>query len=110
MTDEKDERIEKLHPSVRQVLQFFKYKHLTEELRDVSAKCAELANCMANSLPQNQELTVGLRKLLEAKDCFVRAALSGSTIGPSPKPKRTFPSLTAATMELSDGPSVVDGV
>lgn len=28
-----------------------------------------------NTLPDGPELTAGLRKLLEAKDCFVRAAL-----------------------------------
>lgn len=30
---------------------------------------------MINALPDGTELAVGLRKLLEAKDCFVRAAL-----------------------------------
>jgi hypothetical protein len=30
---------------------------------------------MVDHLPDGPELTVGLRKLLEAKDCFVRAAL-----------------------------------
>ena len=30
---------------------------------------------LAQDLPESPEVTVGLRKLLEAKDCFVRAAL-----------------------------------
>jgi hypothetical protein len=30
---------------------------------------------MAESLPDGPELAAGLRKLLEAKDCFVRASL-----------------------------------
>ncbi|PRY56421.1 hypothetical protein B0I28_10970 [Glycomyces artemisiae] len=30
---------------------------------------------MIAALPDGPELTAGLRKLLEAKDCFVRAAL-----------------------------------
>jgi hypothetical protein len=30
---------------------------------------------MADTLPEGAELTAGLRKLLEAKDCFVRSAL-----------------------------------
>lgn len=30
---------------------------------------------MVDQLPDGPELTAGLRKLLEAKDCFVRAAL-----------------------------------
>lgn len=47
-------KTEELHPSVKQVLQHFKYKHLPEELREVSSRCAELADCMANNLPQGQ--------------------------------------------------------
>lgn len=35
----------------------------------------QLAYLAASSLPKGPELTAGLRKLLEAKDCFVRAAL-----------------------------------
>jgi hypothetical protein len=34
-----------------------------------------LAEAMIVELPDGPELTAGLRKLLEAKDCFVRAAL-----------------------------------
>ena len=58
------------------VLQFFTYAHLPEHLQVVSRPCAELAHEMVTNLPLNQELTVGLRKLLEAKDAFVRASLS----------------------------------
>lgn len=65
-----------MHPSTEAVLRFFSYDHLPEgELRDTSQACAELAQDMVDSLPPGAELTVGLRKLLEAKDCFVRAAL-----------------------------------
>jgi hypothetical protein len=34
-----------------------------------------LAAQLVRQLPDGPELTAGLRKLLEAKDCFVRAAL-----------------------------------
>ena len=57
------------------LLQFFSYSHLPKELQDTSAACYHLAEAMLRSLPHNAELTVGLRKLLEAKDCFVRAQL-----------------------------------
>ena len=67
-----------MHPSVERLMQFFAYEHLPENLRQVSQPCAQLAIDMATGLPQNQELTVGLRKLLEAKDCFVRAQLDKS--------------------------------
>jgi hypothetical protein len=64
-----------IHPACRQVLQYFEYKHLPEHLQEVSKACYDLAWQMAFTSPQNPELTVGLRKLLEAKDCFVRARL-----------------------------------
>lgn len=63
-----------LHPATAQVLRFFAYEHLPEHLRDVSKPFCVLAHELASSL-QGPELTVALRKLLEAKDCAVRAAL-----------------------------------
>jgi len=62
-----------MHPATEHIMQFFKYVHLQE----ISKPAALLAEKMAESLPQNPELTAGLRKLLEAKDCFVRAKLAG---------------------------------
>ena len=63
------------HPSVSQILQYFSYQDLPEDLQEISRPCCELATKMASHLNQNPELTTGLRKLLEAKDCFVRAGL-----------------------------------
>jgi ferritin-like protein len=57
------------------LLQFFAYKHLPENLQKVSKPFGELAAHISNSLPKNPETTVALRKLLEAKDCAVRALL-----------------------------------
>ena len=65
------------HPAVASLLAFFKYGHLPEHLQAVSKPCGDLAVAMADTVPENAELTVGLRKLLEAKDCFVRAQLAG---------------------------------
>jgi len=64
------------HPSVRSILQFFTYAHLPEQLQKVSLEFHCLAWNMARTLPQNPELTAGLRKLLEAKDCAVRAMIA----------------------------------
>ena len=64
------------HPATEAVLKYFKYSHLPEHLQPVSRKCADLANEMVILLPEVPEVTVGLRKLLEAKDCFVRAFIS----------------------------------
>lgn len=58
------------------VLQFFKFDHLPEPFRRPSVACASVAQEMADTLPVNPELTAGLRKLLEAKDCFVRAIVA----------------------------------
>ena len=63
------------HPSTLRLLSYFAYSHLPTELQTVSYGCCELAYSMVEKLPDGPELTVGLRKLLEAKDCFVRAAL-----------------------------------
>lgn len=58
---------------MNRLMQFFTYGHLPEHLRGVSASCAWLAGEMDAALPESAEKTAGLRKLLEAKDCFVRA-------------------------------------
>lgn len=57
------------------ILKYFKFSHLPPELRAVSELCADLALRMDAELPDCAEKSAGLRKLLEAKDCFVRAAL-----------------------------------
>lgn len=56
--------------------QFFAYEHLPPHLQTVSKLFGELADKLANSLPKNPERTTALRKLLEAKDCAVRALVS----------------------------------
>lgn len=57
------------------ILQFFRYEHLNRPLREVSRPFCELAHEVVRSLPRNPERTVALRKLLEAKDAAVRAAI-----------------------------------
>lgn len=56
------------------ILKYFEYAHLPAHLQAVSAPIGELAKQM-EALPDGAEKSAGLRKLLEAKDCFVRAAL-----------------------------------
>lgn len=55
--------------------QFFAYEHLPPHLQTVSRPFGELAKHLIATLPTNPERTVALRKLLEAKDCAVRALL-----------------------------------
>lgn len=63
------------HPAVDHVLQYFEYGHLPTHLQDVSKPFGELAFQVADRVPNSQETTVALRKLLEAKDAAVRAVL-----------------------------------
>jgi hypothetical protein len=60
---------------VSHVLKFFSFTHLPPHLQEVSRPFAELAKQVAERAPDNQETTVALRKLLEAKDSAVRATL-----------------------------------
>lgn len=55
------------------LLQFFAYEHLPEKLQAYSKPIGELARHLCRVLPRNPERTVMLRKLIEAKDCAVRA-------------------------------------
>ena len=57
------------------ILKYFAFEHLPPHLQEVSRPIGELAQKMASELPPGPELSAGLRKLLEAKDCFVRAKL-----------------------------------
>lgn len=61
------------HPDTLHFLPLFAYGHLPRVLQTVSRPFHELAMEMAAYLPDGPELTMGLRKLLEAKDCMVRA-------------------------------------
>jgi hypothetical protein len=69
-------RIKDRSEETQQSLKWFNYGHLPEgKPRSVSAQCAGLAISMIQSLPDGSELTTGLRKLREAKDCFVFLAV-----------------------------------
>jgi len=57
------------------IMKYFAYEHLPAHLQEVSAPIGELAKLMDDSLPDGAEKSAGLRKLLEAKDCLVRAKL-----------------------------------
>lgn len=57
------------------LLKYFAYTHLPPHLQEVSKRFHDLAYYVVETLPAGPERTVALRKLLEAKDCAVRAAL-----------------------------------
>lgn len=54
---------------------FFAYSHLPEKLQAISKPLGDLADFLDAVLPDGSEKDAGMRKLLEAKDCFVRANL-----------------------------------
>lgn len=89
------------HPSVAHFGPLFTFAHLPAHLRATSKACHDLAEQMTSTLPDGPELSAGLRKLLEAKDCFVRAALV---------PPTATPNLTAGgtTTSTAGGTAVVD--
>ncbi len=65
-----------MHPATEAILKFFEYEHLPERLQEISSPFCALAHLVANdSELAGAEVTVCLRKLLEAKDCAVRALL-----------------------------------
>lgn len=56
-------------------MKFFEWAHLPTNLQPISRNVGVLAHEMNTTLPEGPEKEAGLRKLLEAKDCFVRAML-----------------------------------
>ena len=81
-----DEAKEAIHPAPTEftqdeiaqdhVLRYFHYAHLPAVLQVRSKPFCDLARHIINTTPRNAERTVALRKLLEAKDAGVRAALA----------------------------------
>jgi len=57
------------------IMKYFAYEHLPEKLQAISKPIGDLARQMDEQLPDGPEKSAGLRKLLEAKDCLVRASL-----------------------------------
>ena len=76
MTDDQTIATETDHGTARNhepILQFFAYQHLPGNLQSVSKPFYDMAHGLMAKLPRNPERSAALRKLLEAKDCAVRA-------------------------------------
>jgi hypothetical protein len=56
-------------------IKYFAHAHLPPKLQAVSKPVGLLAELLEKQLPDGPEKSAGMRKLLEAKDCFVRVAL-----------------------------------
>lgn len=57
------------------IMKHFRYQHLPENLKVISQPICEMAQHFEQFIPDGPEKSAGLRKLLEAKDCLVRAIL-----------------------------------
>lgn len=68
------------HNQTDPLLQHFRWKHLPEHLQKVSKPFGQLAARLVRELPRSPERTAALRKLLEAKDCAVRAAIPEAVV------------------------------
>lgn len=56
-------------------MKFFESAHLPERLAAIAQPCGDLARAMDQKLLPSEQKNLGLQRLLEAKDCFVRAML-----------------------------------
>lgn len=64
---------------MNRMMRWFTFAHLKPgKMQDISSACASFAKLMDESLAEGAEKTAGLRKLVEAKDCFVRAVIEES--------------------------------
>lgn len=57
------------------ILRYFEYTHLPLDIKKVVREFHALAYGIEHNLPNGEERQVALRKLLEAKDAAIRAAL-----------------------------------
>lgn len=73
-------------PAITGLLTCMDYRHLPDDLRGPAESCYALALHLVASLPDGPELTMALRKLLEAKDCAVRARLAQISARPTGGP------------------------
>ena len=69
-----------MRPSER-ILKWFPGAHPEKFVNEIQARFREFAVEMDELLPESAEKTTGLRKILEGKDCLVRAALDASETG-----------------------------
>lgn len=73
----KEDQVKQAQPALQgsTTAKYFAYGHLPAHLQTVSQPVGQLAELLELLLPNGPEKSAGMRKLLEAKDCFVRAAL-----------------------------------
>lgn len=58
-----------------QIMSHFEFRHLPKHLQKASYPFHTIAKFIETNIPDGEERDVCFRKLLEAKDCAVRACL-----------------------------------
>lgn len=77
------------HPATAQILRWLDVSHLPAHLADYGKDFRRIAADLVVSLPNGgPELTTGLRKLVEAKDCIIRAAILQREVDDTERAKR----------------------
>lgn len=69
------------HPAVVKLAGYFDARRTGERARPIAAEIEHTARTMLAAIPDSSELSVGLRKLLEARECFIRAAAEAEAAG-----------------------------
>jgi len=62
-------------------IKYFTYDHLPLELQRIAKPICELAHELEHTIEDSPEKSAGMRKLLEAKDCFVRSGIRFKEVG-----------------------------
>ena len=65
-------------------LRFFRYEHMPPNLQPVAAAFYQTASWVVDEIPSSAERSAGLRKLLEARDCAIRATVDARYEGKLP--------------------------
>jgi len=68
-------RVDGRHPSTQHFARMFEWEHLSPDLQPMVIAISGLAQGLIDLLGDGPELSAGLRKFVEAKDCFVRQAI-----------------------------------
>lgn len=70
--------------NAHQLMRYFKYDHLPPHLQEISRPFCALAEGIASGLQDGHQKDKAMQKLLEAKDCAVRAGLRPGFVGRGP--------------------------
>ncbi|QDF18737.1 hypothetical protein SEA_SCENTAE_17 [Gordonia phage SCentae] len=85
------------HPGTVHLASLFAYEHLPRTLQETSKPFSDLKDLLIEQLGDGPELSVALRKLVEAKDCAVRQRVIDLKFG------NYAPSVNNPEPELRDG-------